>query len=59
MVEPHPAITTVGEVEDYYSHYQDLLSDVRNFEASFLVLEMISELPRKTPPAIARSVGTT
>jgi len=38
--------------------YQDLFADVRNFEAfKFLVLGTISELPRKSLPAIARSVG--
>ena len=58
MVEPRPAVPTVGFVDDYCNHYQDLFSDVRNFEAfKFLHLGIISELPRKTLPAIARSVG--
>lgn len=58
MVEPRPAATTVGFVDDYCNHYQDLFTNVRNFEAyKFLVLGMISELPRKSLPAIARSVG--
>lgn len=58
MVEPRPPVTTVGEVDDYCNHYQDLFADVRNFEAfKFLVLGMISEMPRKSLPAIACSVG--
>lgn len=58
MVEPRPAVATVGFADDYCNHYQDLFADVRNFEAfKFLHIGMISELPRKTLPAIARSVG--
>ena len=60
MVEPRTAVTTVGFVDDYCNHYQDLFCDVRNFEAfKFLHVGMISELPRKSLPAIARSVGLT
>ena len=58
MVEPRPPVATVDFVDDYCNHYQDLFSDVRNFEAfKFLHIGMISELPRKTLPAITRSVG--
>jgi SRSO17 transposase len=58
MVEPRPPVTTVGFVDEYCNYYQDLFAEVRNFEAyKFLVLGMISELPRKSLPAIARSVG--
>lgn len=58
MVEPHPAVPTVGFVDDYCNHYQDLCSEVRNFEAfKFLHLRIIAELPRKTLPAIVHSVG--
>jgi SRSO17 transposase len=58
MVEPRPPITTVSFIDDYCKHYQKLFSDVRNFEAfKFLHIGMISELPRKSLPAIARSVG--
>ncbi len=58
MVEPRPAVATVGFVDDYCNYYQALFSDVRNFEAfKFLHIGMISELPRKSLPAIARSVG--
>jgi SRSO17 transposase len=49
MVEPRPPITTVSFIDDYCNHYQDLFSDVRNFEAfKFLHIGMISELPRKS-----------
>lgn len=58
MVEPRSPITTVSFIDDYCNHYQDLFSDVRNFEAfKFLHIGMISELPRKSLPAIAKSVG--
>lgn len=58
MVEPRPPVTTVGEVDEYSNYYQDLFADVRNFEAfKFLMLGIISELPRKSLPAIAHSAG--
>lgn len=58
MVEPRPAVATVGFVDEYCNYYQELFSDVRNFEAfKFLHIGMISELSRKSLPAIARSVG--
>ena len=58
MVEPRLPVTTVSFIDEYCNYYQDLFADVRNFEAyKCLVLGMISELPRKSLPAIARSVG--
>ena len=58
MVEPRPPVTTVSFVDDYCNHYQDLFADVRNFEAfKFLHLGMISEIKRKSLPAIAKTVG--
>jgi SRSO17 transposase len=40
------------------NYYRDLFVDVRSFEAfKFLHLGMISDLPRKSLPAIARAVG--
>lgn len=60
MVEPRPPVTTVSFVDDYCNHYQDLFSDVRNFEAfKFLHVGMISEIKRKSLPAIAEGVGLT
>ena len=58
MVEPRPPITTVSFIDDYCNHYQNLFADVRNFEAfKFLHIGIISELPRKSLPAIAKTVG--
>jgi len=45
-------------VDEYCQTYRNLFSDIRNFEAfKFLHLGMISEIPRKSLPAIARTVG--
>jgi SRSO17 transposase len=51
-------VTTVAFVDDYCQHYQHLFDQVRNFEAfKFLHLGMLSEIRRKSLPAIARTVG--
>lgn len=58
MVEPRKPVSTVAFVDQYCQTYQNLFSDVKNFEAfKFLHLGMISEIPRKSLPAIARSIG--
>ena len=58
MVEPREPQATVGFVDEYCQTYQNLFSDVRNYEYfKFLHLGMISELPRKSLPEIARIVG--
>lgn len=58
MVTPRQAVSTVTFIDNYCSVYRDLFADVRGFEAfKFLHLGMISELPRKSLPAIARAVG--
>lgn len=58
MVEPRVAVSTVAFVDKYCKHYRNLFADVRNFEAfKFLHLGMISEIKRKSLPAIARVVG--
>lgn len=58
MVEPRNSVATVAFVDDHCQTYQSLFSDVRNFEAcKFLHLGMMSEIPRKSLPAIARVVG--
>lgn len=58
MVEPRAAVSTVAFVDEYCQRYQNLFSDVRNFEAfKFLHVGMLSEIPRKSLPAIARTVG--
>jgi SRSO17 transposase len=53
-----PAIT-VSFIDQYCSQYRNLLPDVRTFERfKSLQLGLISEVKRKTLPAIARAVGT-
>ena len=58
MIEPREAVSTVAFIDEYCQTYRNLFSDVRNFEAfKFLHLGMISEIKRKSLPAIARTVG--
>lgn len=58
MIEPRIPVPTVGFLDEYCQHYRNLFSDVRNFEAfKFLHLGIISEVKRKSLPAIARAVG--
>lgn len=58
MVEPRASVRTVTFVDNYCAAYQHLFPEVRSFEAfKFLHLGMISEIPRKSLPAIAKVVG--
>lgn len=58
MNAPRKAVSTVTLIDNYCSVYRDLFTDVRGFEAfKFLHLGMISEISRKSLPAIARAVG--
>ena len=59
MVTPRrEASPTVGFIDNYCQAYQNLFSDVRNYEAfKLLHLGMLSEIPRKSLPKIARAVG--
>lgn len=58
MVESRKSVSTVAFVDEYCQTYRNLFSDVRNFEAfKFLHIGIISALPRKSLPAIARAVG--
>lgn len=51
-------MTTIGFVEQYCQLYRDLFPEVRSFEAfKLLHLGMVSEIKRKSLPAIARAVG--
>ena len=53
-----PAIETVSFIDEYCKLYQDLFPEVRSFECfKYLHLGMISEIKRKTLPAIARVLG--
>jgi SRSO17 transposase len=58
MTKARRARSTVTFVDEYAERYQDLFSDVRSFEAfKYLLMGMLSELKRKTLPAIAKAVG--
>lgn len=60
MVEPRNAVSTVTFIDNYCTIYRDLFADVRSFEAfKFLHIGTLSEIPRKSLPAIARAVGLT
>ncbi|MFM7440034.1 MAG: transposase, partial [Snowella sp.] len=58
MVTPRQARPTVKFIDDYCESYRDLFSEVRAFEYfKYLHLGMISDIKRKTLPAIAKVVG--
>ena len=58
MVEPRPAAPTIKFVDEYCQWYKNLFSDIRSFEAfKYLHVGCVSDLKRKTLPAIARIVG--
>lgn len=59
MTLKREAAQLVSFVDQYCSFFQDLFADdVRNYECfKYLHLGLISELPRKSLPAIARAVG--
>jgi SRSO17 transposase len=58
MVEPRPPHPTVQFVDSYCQLYQNLFPEVRSFEAfKYLQVGLISEIKRKTLPAIAKVVG--
>jgi SRSO17 transposase len=58
MVTPRAAQPTLRFVDEYCQLYAHLFPEVRSFEAfKYLHVGMISELKRKTLPAIARAVG--
>ena len=58
MVEPRSAKLTVQFIDEYCQWYQALFPEVRSFEAfKQLHLGLISEVKRKTLPAIAQIAG--
>lgn len=58
MVEPRVPAATIKFVDDYCQWYRHLFPEVRTFEAfKYLHVGMISDIKRKTLPAIARVVG--
>ncbi|ACK68396.1 putative transposase of IS4 family insertion sequence ISY391c (plasmid) [Rippkaea orientalis PCC 8801] len=58
MVKPRPPRPTVQFVDTYCELYRDLFVEVRAYESfKYLQLGLISELKRKSLPAIAKVVG--
>lgn len=58
MSASRAARPTIRFVDEYCQLYEDLFPEVRSFEAfKFLHLGMISEVKRKSLPAIAKAVG--
>ena len=58
MSMPRAPKTTGGFIDQYCAYYQNVFPEVRSFEQfTALHLGLLTELPRKTLPAIARAVG--
>lgn len=58
MVKPRPARPTVKFVDTYCELYRDLFVEVRAYESfKYIQLGLISDLKRKSLPAIAKVVG--
>lgn len=58
MKEPRSAAPTVKFVDEYCQWYKSLFPDVRSFEAfKYLHIGCVSDIKRKTLPAIAKIVG--
>ena len=58
MVKPRPAQKTVKFIDEYCQTYRDLFPEVRTFEYfKYLHLGMISDIKRKSLPAIGKEVG--
>ena len=58
MFAEREAASTIKFVDDYCQWYRTLFPEVRSFEAfKYLHVGMISDIKRKTLPAIARVVG--
>src|SRR5581483_329571 len=58
MTQARPAASTVTFVDEYCQLYEDVFPDVRSFEHFKRVQAgMLSEIKRKTLPAIAKATG--
>src|SRR5258708_39289642 len=58
MTKGRPAAATVTFIDEYCQLYQEVFPDVRSFEHFKQVqIGMLSEIKRKTLPAIAKAVG--
>ena len=55
---PRDAQFTVTVIDEYCADYQELFPDVRSYECfKYLHLGLISDIPRKSLPEIAKIVG--
>ena len=58
MVAPRQAKPTVKFIDTYGEMYRDLFVEVRAYESfKYIIMGMLSDIPRKSLPAIARVVG--
>jgi SRSO17 transposase len=58
MTQARPATPTVTFIDEYCQLYEDVFPDVRSFEHfKQIQIGMLSEIKRKTLPAIAKAVG--
>ncbi len=58
MTPPRPAASTLAFIDEYCHYYRHLFTDVRSYEAfKYLHVGMVSDIKRKTLPAIARLCG--
>jgi SRSO17 transposase len=58
MTQARPAAATVTFIDEYCQLYQDVFPDVRSFEHfKQIQIGMLSEIKRKTLPAIAKATG--
>ncbi len=58
MFEPRDPVATVGFIDDYCQHYRTCFGDIRLYECfQWLHVGILSSLPRKTLPEIAKVVG--
>ena len=58
MSTPRTPIDTVSFIDEYCAFYQQIFPDVRSFEQFKLFhVGLLSELPRKSIPAISKAVG--
>lgn len=58
MIAPREAKPTVQFIDTYAEMYRDLFVEVRAYENfKYIIMGMLSEIKRKSLPAIARAVG--
>ncbi len=58
VTPPRDAASTVSFIDHYCWMYRSLFKEVRHDESfKYLHLGMLSEIPRKSLPAIAKAVG--